>query len=451
MASTSLGDRSLAQRVNVNSAQRSHFFQAPSESPAHSSAIWTAHVDDGDVPRKRARHDSYSSPLSTPHPATDGTWSTIRSQHPSVVNTPEIASPLPFVNSRYRLAGGLDTPSAILASRSEDADFNFDHTSMRGPRSNGNQYSQDDYFGNVQGALQRERNGHSRSHSLPIQSDGWGKAVVSAVSVVSEVAGKVWEFCKAGAFRGFHAGGSHGRPLQTPTCTPFYLRTDEKSIWQDLSPATGDILDATSNSVSTSLLLPGGFPESDYIADYMSHPSKKIRADSSSSWVLVPSHTPLSRETSPLRHACRKLPPSSSASTPSTRRPASKAGLRRPVLPASRPSLTHSPSLNRPASSASTRSPLASPNRLLHQRTQSYTTDDREGTERLGTEKPESLVRAEAQRYAAQVRREKRDEERALQGFNERLKAMIREGKEALGTRVEVEMEETDGELDESW
>ena len=60
-------------------------------------------------------------------------------------------------------------------------------------------------------------------------------------------------------------------------------------------------------------------------------------------------------------------------------------------------------------------------------------------------------MRAEAQRYAAQVRREKRDEERALQGFNERLKAMIREGKEALGTRVEVEMEETDGELDESW
>ena len=52
----------------------------------------------------------------------------------------------------------------------------------------------------------------------------------------------------------------------------------------------------------------------------------------------------------------------------------------------------------------------------------------------------------EAQKFAARARRREKEEETALRGFNERLRAMIREGKEALGTRVEVEMEEVEGD-----
>ncbi|KAJ5758657.1 hypothetical protein N7520_005813 [Penicillium odoratum] len=46
---------------------------------------------------------------------------------------------------------------------------------------------------------------------------------------------------------------------------------------------------------------------------------------------------------------------------------------------------------------------------------------------------------AEMQRYAARVRRKEREEDASIQRLNKQLQAMIREGKEALGTTVEVD------------
>jgi hypothetical protein len=43
------------------------------------------------------------------------------------------------------------------------------------------------------------------------------------------------------------------------------------------------------------------------------------------------------------------------------------------------------------------------------------------------------------QRYAARVRRKEREEDASIQRLNKQLQAMIREGKEALGTTVEVD------------
>ena len=50
----------------------------------------------------------------------------------------------------------------------------------------------------------------------------------------------------------------------------------------------------------------------------------------------------------------------------------------------------------------------------------------------------------EALKLAAQIRRRDEEGERELGRFNKRLKDMIREGKEALGSRVEV-FEEGEG------
>ena len=129
-----------------------------------------------------------------------------------------------------------------------------------------------------------------------------------------------------------------------------------QSMWQDDD-------DLQSNLGEKSAVL-GCFPEQDFIAEYMSgnhttppRAAKRIQrekgttGDFSASWVLV------SRETSPSRLSSRKVPPSNT----SARRPIPKLG-RRPVLPASRPSLTSfagSPGLccDRPASFASPRSP----------------------------------------------------------------------------------------------
>ena len=194
--------------------------------------------------------------------------------------------------------------------------------------------------------------------------------------------------------------------------TPLEDTNCGQSMWQD-----GDVLQSNFGEKS---VVPGCFPEQDFIAEYMSEnhtppprAAKRIQrekgmpGDLSASWVLV------SRETSPSRLSSRKIPPSNT----SARRPMPKLG-RRPVLPASRPSLTSfagSPGLcsDRSASFASPRSPNMSPKR-------------------------KSPLSADVQRQAARLRRRELEEDANLKRFNQQLKAMIKEGKEALGTTIEV-------------
>lgn len=341
-------------------------------------------------------------------------------------------SPAPLASSQYRLAGGLDTPTAALTSALERDDYNYGGYTSDASYRRGRSWSTvangsaghaafDGYFPPFISTTARVN--CVRGSAPPAQStnDGWGKAVFGVV-------GKVMDFCKNSAFRGFFAGGGQGyevRPLSSP-------RVGEQSVWQDIEEKS----ESHQLRQSTSTSIPGQFPEEDFILDYMSQdhtsplrPSKKVQRDKGegnirSNWIIVASSSP-SRESSPSRISARKVP-STNASSPGRRSTATSArashskGGRRPILPASRPSLTShagSPALrpNRPASYASTRSSPAS------------------------TPKYESPVAVEAQRFAAKARKRDMEEEANLRRLNQQLKAMIREGRQALGTRVEIE------------
>jgi hypothetical protein len=58
---------------------------------------------------------------------------------------------------------------------------------------------------------------------------------------------------------------------------------------------------------------------------------------------------------------------------------------------------------------------------------------------RSSTKLRESPGAVDAQRYAAKVRRRELEEDASIRRLNKQLKAMIKEGKEALGTRIEIE------------
>jgi len=155
------------------------------------------------------------------------------------------------------------------------------------------------------------------------------------------------------------------------------------------------------------------------------------------------------------------MPTSSSASrrsavTPVAARPSSRASLatnaspRRPGLAshASNPArLSHagSPalSLNRGASYAS---PRGSPNsKIPRPATPSH--GSRHGGSAGGgvMSQPtalESPAAKEAKRWAALKKKEEREADESIRRLDAQLKAMIREGKEALGTRIEVEIED---------
>ena len=343
-------------------------------------------------------------------------------------------SPAPLVSSQYRLAGGLDTSSATVASALERDDYGYGiytpDASYRRGRSWSNNENQgtdhagsDSYFPPSSSAALGVGGARSRPTTAQPANDGWGKALFG---VVGGVAFRVLDFCKNGAFRGFFAGGGQGYRMG-PSLSP---QRGEQSIWQDVEQKSG----SPQFQQRKHTRIPGQFPEEDFIPDYMSQdhtspsrPSKKVQrekgeGDIRSNWIMVASSPP-SRESSPSRMSVRKVPFTSSPgrrSVTSGTRPALTKGGRRPIRPACRPSLSSyagSPALrsDRPASYASSRSSPTS------------------------TPRHENPVHVEAQKYAAKARKRELEEEANLRRFNQQLKAMIREGKQALGTRVKIE------------
>ena len=395
-------DTILPPKLDINVGAKSHFFQPP-DTPSASSSLHrsTCHLSTPGVDPKGSRKRRWDDSLAVGHRSS-----------PTTLQVTDARSPPPLVNTRYELSGGLDPPTAaaFMAMEVPQGDYRASpDIHMRGGRGfRGLDLASDGYFPTLSSVSPPNNVRNSR---LEVSRDGLGKVVYGVMGM----AGKMLEFCKATAFRGFYAGGGQGYRIEPP---PDTMGCDH-SVWLDAS--RGDMSPA---SVGDKDLLPGKFPEEDYIAEYMSqdhatpsHPSKKIQREKgvgelSASWVVIDRNP--SREASPSRLSHRKLP----STAASTRRPALKHG-RRPLLPASRPSPGAHAGLpawrsDRPASSASMRSPLSSP-------------------------KAERPLSADVQRHAAKLKKREIEDDANLKRFNQQLKALIREGKEALGTRFEVQ------------
>ncbi|KAI4188725.1 MAG: hypothetical protein L6R41_001964 [Letrouitia leprolyta] len=419
-------DSVLPPKLDSNVGAKSYFFQPPTPSAAQTLQQSTIFTRSGHVTpsasRKRSRHQYSSSDSATPCSTTSTAWAI-----PPGYSTPNMASPAPLVNTQYRLAGGLDTPTAALATSMDigEEDKSLQGMALRGRnRSQHRGISSEDYFSCTPQALAREANGRPRIQKRHSNDDGWGKAFYN----IFGAAGKVWNFCRTGAFKGFYAGKGPGYALEPAPD----LVAEQPLTWHDMDEK--DVIFEERESQQT---VPGRFPEEDFIEDYMSRddstPSraaKKVQrlkgeGQLRENWVMIDRCSTTSRDGSPVRLSARKLPPSSAHG----RRPITRAE-RRPVLSAHRPSLTShagSPGMrsDRPASFASTRSPLTSP-------------------------KKGSPVSADVQKHAARIRRREIEEDANLKRFNQQLKAMIREGKEALRTTVEVESE-SDALVDEGY
>ena len=407
-------DTTRPPKLDINVSARSHFFQPPrtpstSSCPYQSTSSRSSQEIRSNGNRKRSHHDFCLSDQTIP-------LSTRSDASLTVSDLAGAQTPPPFVNTKYELAGGLDTPTAkalsAMESREEESQVCLD-LYRRGTRGcHGFDSASEFYLTPPLSVPGSKSNGRSRLPAPPVR-DGLGKIVLSVVGV----AGKVLEFCKTTAFKGFYAGGGQGYPLRPTIQT---TGTDQ-SVWLD-----SDREDASHFWEQGKSSVPGRSPDEDYIPDYMSldhitppRAIKKVQREKgageiSASWVMVNS-TP-SRETSPPRLSNRKVPSGSL----STHALLLKHG-RRPILPASQPSLSSyagSPRLrpDRPASFASPRSPLSSP-------------------------KHGSPTSIDVPRYAARMRKRQLEEDAHLKRFNQQLKAMIKEGKEALGTKFEVQEE----------
>jgi hypothetical protein len=376
------------------------------------------------------------------------------------------ASPQPFVNTRYALAGGMDTPSLQAARDAELGTELYNDVGYRkslGDDMERPAMTRRGLFGEHEGPslfpveqdFGREANGRPRYGESP-RTAAWSK---TAISVAGAVVGKVWEFCRnsTAMFSGFHAGGGTGYRLNPEdTARNFEVIEEEKQL---------------SHGDREGTPLPGQYPEElEFIGDYMdnptpeqtpprpskrrqvsynSNPTPNTENELAKNWVVVP--PPLtSTPSKPVRGPARYSMPTSSSSArrsvmANTSRPASRAAFS--TAPRPKPHLTSrvshagSPALTS-TRGASYASPRHSPNASLSgSRIPVAATSARVGSpSRAGA--VDSPAAKEAARWAALKRKEEREQDESLRRLDRQLKDLIREGKEALGTKIEVDIED---------
>lgn len=458
---------------NHSAGRKSHIFQPPVTPSASSSqhltrSMISTYSEDSErstaAGRKRTRNDYISEAKATPV-SRRGNWTKESDTGDSMArsNSLDLESPMPFVNTRYALAGGLDTPQVAAAAAEEAADSVYSDMNYR--RNLGGDGLKDSHNLSYFPRIETPTSHNSRASNQAGQREGWSKV---ALEVVGGVVGKVWDFCRTGAFRGFISGGGTG---YNNNAQPYQ---SEKNFWGD-EPTTSDRF---GDVVSTPL--PGQFPDDDFIPDYMDNPTpdqgsqrpakrrqvSKSEDELGKNWIMVSNvanattistaptiasttPTPL-RTTKPTATATSStrysMPTTSSSSrrqpiNSAASRPASRAGNRRTLPSTYRGStVSHAGSSNlnpmRPASYASPRSPTGSKIPVLSTNSR-YTSPTK--TSSTGIATPSSPAAIEAQKWVAKKKREEREAEESIQRFNKQLRDMIREGKEALGSKVVVE------------
>ncbi|KAG9252665.1 uncharacterized protein F5Z01DRAFT_625185 [Emericellopsis atlantica] len=356
--------------------------------------------------------------------------------------------------TRYNIAGQLDTPGGERTDFLGESMFSdADYRRMLGTKLPAGQV-EEPVFGRY-------------PLTAPAQpSQSWG---AFAVSTLGGVVGRLWQFCRAGSFTGFHAGGGRGYDQDGNTEDDHDMATNgnaqipEQYTHYNFGEKQEDATDNSRASTPT-------------------RPAAKRRQTSATdelgkNWVMVNENgAAVSRAGTPDCNRRATMIPSprnrNQAPAVATGRRISTPASRRSIGPG-RPSLASAPSLgkDRPTSSASYASPR-SPSPTKHitadtplssspakqrlarrNRPSTSGSDSRPAHRRtnssasIATSRPSksSLVDSsprldpEAKKLAARRQREEQFNDFRVTGLNKTVEDLIRQGQMALATKVEVE------------
>ncbi|KAI9152103.1 hypothetical protein HJFPF1_09326 [Paramyrothecium foliicola] len=400
----------------------------------------------------------------------------------SYFNTPAAAAPS---HRSYVLAGQLDTPSGAPSEHGILGESGYSDSDYR--RVLGSKRPRGD-------AMDVDEPGPTQLFNLPPQprpAQTWGSV---AFATLGGVVGRVWDFCRSSAFKGFSAGGGKGfdanavptselfdsmiaekhgggyHRAQTnryPTVDTFVASRAEEETYDDDSRASTPTKPAPKrrqtdqsddlgrnwvmvNEPSRTEKAPRRPP--------LQQPSPRNRNQAPSVTTGRRKSTPAGRLAStagqPSRRPTSRLSQANSTPTINPPRPASSASYASPRSPSpskiprlATPTQTQSPTT--PASSSRRRTTLVpnltSPGSFSHRRTQSAAsaasarTSFHEATENRARVDASPRLDPEAKQLAARRKMEERDADVRMAAFNKRLQDMIRQGKEALGTTIEID------------
>lgn len=405
-----------------------HLFQPP-KSPA-TTTVTPSFTNTGDYfssagsSRKRHRpdsaqaHDQYQDSNQYLHHNIRQTPSTAQCPTPSdAVYGSAYEQDSAFVNERYRLAGGFDTPS--LRATHVEAVVKDEHAFRRRLRDDDLDRFAGGECAPSFGPLARERNGAGRMLTTGADEKSrntWAGLAFGAFGLV----GKVFSFGST-VVRGFYAGGGQGYDLNAQ---------------QGFGPDCSDSIygQATATPIPGSWQqddeLVGEHEESLYLApSVQERPPNKRRQTDRDEWVLV--GTP-EVESSPKRRISTNNIPRSSLGP--SRPTASRASSRRSIAPVPRRTTSYAPANGSPAQRPplstgghSRRASIASP-RSPHGHSRQSS-----GGSGVGQMSPE------AERFAKRQAKQERQVDKTMSSMEQRMRDMIRQAQQALGTQYSVE------------
>ncbi|KAI6752229.1 hypothetical protein SNK03_011641 [Fusarium graminearum] len=398
--------------------------------------------------------------------------------HDDVDRHSYFGSPLSQIRNddmRYQLAGQLDTPtSGPFDTRMLDESVYSDSDYRRALGSNRTQHD-----------IDHNDTGPTQLFNLPpnpMPSQGWGSF---AFSTIGGVVGRVWEFCRTGSFRGFQAGGGKAYTMNSGR-----LEELDQTLFEShhlpgrFPPPQEDYFNHQSNNADHEMNSGASTPTAP-------HPKRRHtdnKDELGRNWVMVSDEKPAEPEPVPKptpqlrRPSCYATPRNRNSgpsvttgrrisATPSSRfSSASTPGQRRSTInrPSSRLSVGPSPSAPSPraastasfasftsfgspreatpskipqpsrrrAAAAAAPSPITKPKTSSHRRSHSNASV---ASGRGGSAEASPRLTAEAKHLAARRKMEERDADVRINAFNKQLQDMIRQGREALGTTIEVE------------
>ncbi|RMZ85088.1 hypothetical protein DV738_g104, partial [Chaetothyriales sp. CBS 135597] len=369
--------------------------------------------------------------------------------HPLGDYDDEPPSPVPLVNTDYRIAGGLDTPRAEGADRDEpnwelenDLRVNrFTHPPSPPP---------DSVFPRTPQHPGDTGDGDGSGRPAQASTSGWGHTLWS---LTGSVAGKLINLCWTTAFSGFHAGGGRGYHMQLDTPTV----TAAEPSWPDLAD---DVFDSNfSRRGRGSTPIPGEFPEDDSVQDHSSRLRQRQAADTPlqmvtndpgasslrRNWVMIASPSGRRSESaSPVR---KKHRPSTSISLPgrATARPSYGGRPRKPTAggggtsyASPRSSLrSGSSSLLSPPPPSSSCRPVASDHGGRYKLSHTAAAASPRQTYSNPRASEPSSKSPDVLRFERKLRHENLRQSDSIKRMNERMRQLLQEGQQALASKIE--------------
>ncbi|EXJ80843.1 hypothetical protein A1O3_07129 [Capronia epimyces CBS 606.96] len=380
------------------------------------------------------------------------------------------------------MAGGLDAQFASMVQREEDGhdhDYEVDCRPTRFTQRGSSQHP-DSYFPNTPGPNDAGRTKRKQPSNSP---KGWGKTVWA---LTGGIAGKVFDFCWNTTFKGFHAGGGDGYRFDLGTPDVASNTWTEVDSREDVFHADYPVPPIRRERLHTPV--PGGFPEEpNFTQDYMSNTSPPRMNDLVStptmttgraagsiyrdSWVVVdrPKES-ISRESSPVRKKSRastanlygRAAPPRHASSSGRPRLVSRSSTHRPSASFASPrtfsslnpnTLTHSSQRRQSVSSANTDLQEQAPqNAKVSTSSKASLASPRRHASQPASSASISQPSPEVRKFEQKLRRKEAKRDETMNRFNSQLEAMIREGQQALGSKIEVEIDDgADLDVDEGY